>query len=62
MQVELYGGGNSLINNPRAGTGSTSFTYRNALFTIKLHGGTFDFNQPFPENVFLFVDRTSKVS
>ena len=54
MQVELYGGSNSAIN--QVPVDSTSFARRNSTFTFQLYASSPGSVPPYPSSGFTFVD------
>ncbi|KAG7447578.1 glucooligosaccharide oxidase [Guyanagaster necrorhizus] len=54
MQFELYGGGNSFINS--INVDSTAFATRSALFTVQLYASSSNYEPPYPEDGFTFLD------
>ncbi|KAK1223162.1 hypothetical protein PQX77_013967 [Marasmius sp. AFHP31] len=54
MQVELYGGANSKIN--QVPVDSTAFVRRDTLFTWQLYASSSNGQPPYPEDGFTFVD------
>ncbi|KAG7447559.1 glucooligosaccharide oxidase [Guyanagaster necrorhizus] len=54
MQFELYGGTNSFINS--INVDSTAFATRSALFTVQLYASSSNYEPPYPEDGFTFLD------
>ena len=55
VQIELYGGTNSAINN--VALNATAFAYRSSMFTIQFY--TSSESPPFPEDGFKLLDGKS---
>ncbi|KAJ3711303.1 glucooligosaccharide oxidase [Lentinula raphanica] len=54
VEVELYGGSRSVIN--QVGLNNTAFTHRNTLFTFQPYTSSPNLLPPYPKNGFSFVD------
>ncbi|PFH53654.1 Glucooligosaccharide oxidase [Amanita thiersii Skay4041] len=54
VQMELYGGKNSVINT--VPSGATAFVKRNALWTIQFYASSPNYQPPFPNSGFNFLD------
>ncbi|KAL1748652.1 hypothetical protein HDZ31DRAFT_71456 [Schizophyllum fasciatum] len=54
VEIELYGGTNSAINAVPAN--ETAFAHRNKMFTLQMTALSPDFQPPFPEEGFAFID------
>ena len=53
-QLELYGGPNSAIN--AVPLDATAFAHRSSLFTIQFYASSSNFQPPYPEEGFSFLD------
>ena len=59
-QLELYGGPNSAIN--AVPLDATAFAHRSSLFTIQFYASSPNFQPPYPEEGFSFLDGEPCVS
>lgn len=55
VQLELYGGSNSAIN--AVPLNSTAFAKRDTLFTMQLYASSSNFEPPYPDAGFTFLDK-----